>query len=209
MFAASAARGCARDQIALRIESHSADSALFVADVVFGSVRIVATPAPCGALEIGDQFFGIAEWEVVLLRELFRAFADEHHVRTFLEQTAGEADGIADALDGSNRTGLESRAIHDDCVELNAAVDGEVRAVARVESGIFLEDDDGGFDGIQGAAAAGKNLPTGFERASNASAAIAKAFLGNVPGAAVNDEGGSQGWERSEVGEHQGESHGD
>ena len=65
-----------------------------------------------------------------------------------------------------------------------------MRADAGVESGIVFENYDCGLDGIDSRAACGENFPACFQGAANAVAAILDGFIGDIPGAAVNDEGG-------------------
>ena len=205
MFAARAAGGSASHEIAARIERHCADGAMFVAEMVLGGVRILAAALPCRALDVRDEVFEIAERESLLGGELFRARGDEHHVFAFLENAAGEANRIADALDGSDGACLQCGTVHHDCVELNAAVEREVRADACVEHGIVFERDDCGPDSIHGRATAREDLPCSFERGADSGATVSKCGLRNLPCAAVNDKGGSQGWRGSEVRiEHQG-----
>ena len=68
-----------------------------------------------------------------------------------------------------------------------------MRAEAGVECGIVFQDYDGGCDGVNRGAAAGENFPSGFERALDSGAAIFDGFVGDVPGAAVDDQGRLQG----------------
>ena len=62
--------------------------------------------------------------------------------------------------------------------------------IAGIEGGIVLQDYDDGFDRVNCGAASGEDFPSGFESALDAGAAIFDGFVGNIPGAAVNDEGG-------------------
>ncbi len=48
-------------------------------------------------------------------------------------------------------------------------------------------------DGVNRSAAAGENFPSGFEGALDAGAAVCDGFVGDVPGAAVDDQGRFQG----------------
>ena len=65
-----------------------------------------------------------------------------------------------------------------------------MRADAGVEGGVVFENYDGGFDGIDSRAACCENFPACFQGAANAVTAIFDGFIGDIPGAAVNDEGG-------------------
>ena len=69
-----------------------------------------------------------------------------------------------------------------------------MRADARIERGIVFERDDGGFNGVNRRAACAENFPPGLKGAADSVAAIFDCFVGNVPGAAVDDEGRVQGF---------------
>jgi hypothetical protein len=58
---------------------------------------------------------------------------------------------------------------------------------------MVFQDDDGGCDGVNRSAAAGENFPSGFECALDASAAAFDGFVGDAPGAAVDDQRRLQG----------------
>ena len=75
-------------------------------------------------------------------------------MRAVFEDCAGEADGIFDALQGGDGAGAKRRAVHDDGVAFDAAVEIEMRAEAGVENGLVFKDNDGGFDGVESGAAA-------------------------------------------------------
>ena len=105
-----------------RIERDGADRAEVVAEVIFGSwesarqrpqaLRSRSRIRSSGSMRAGHFLYG----------ELFSARADEHHVLAIFEDAASEADGIADAFDGGDRAGFERSAVHEDGVELDAAV---------------------------------------------------------------------------------------
>src|SRR3984893_16886398 len=116
-----------------------------------------------------------------------------------LEDFASEADGIADVLQGGDRTWAEGGPIHDDGVAFDAAIEIEMRAEAGVEDGIVFKDDDSGFDGVESGTAAGEDGPSGGECAGAAGFAGVNGVVGNVPRAAVDDERrfhGKGGWQR-------------
>ena len=94
----------------------------------------------------------------------------------------------------------KSRAIHNDGVAFDAAIEIEMRAEAGVENGFVFEDDDGGFDGVERGAAAGENGPACVESAAAAGIAGVDGFVGNVPSAAMDDE---RGFHREENGKAQ------
>src|SRR5690348_508382 len=153
-----------------------------------GGVLVAAAVPPCIALGVTDQLLGITEMDAVVAREAFRAVRDKHHVRAVLQDGARQAHGVADALDTSYGTRAKRRAIHDDGVALDAAIEIEVRAKARVEDRIIFKDDDGGFDCVQRGAAARKNRPAGFQRAMAAGLAGVDRLIRNVPSTTVHNE---------------------
>ncbi len=178
----------------MSVERDRANGAGFMSEVMLGGVGIFEAAAPGGALAINDEIFGSAERNSIFGGKLFCAGADEHHVLAFFEHAAGQADGVADPFDGGNRAGFQRSAVHHDGVELDAAVTIQVRADACVERGIVFEGDDGGFDGVNRWAACAENFPAGLKGATDSVAAIFDCFVGNVPGAAVDDEGRLQGF---------------
>jgi hypothetical protein len=188
-FAAGAAGGSSGEKMSVLVERHSADGAGFVAQMMFGGVRIAEAAAPGDAFAFVDQVFGRAEREAVFLGEFFRAGSDEHHVLAVFEHAAREADGIVDVFYGGDGARFQRRAVHEDRVELDLAVGIKMRAEARVESGIVFQNYDAGFDGVNRGAAGRENFPSGFERALHAGAAVFDGFVGDVPSAAVNDQG--------------------
>ena len=191
-FTAGASRGCSGEERTARVESDSADRAGFMADVMFGSVGILATTGPGKALAIDDQLGGIAERNSIFGSKLFGASVHEHHVRGFFLHGAGQANGIANALDGGDSTRFQGRAIHEDGVKLDAAIASEMRAIAGVERGVVFEEGDGGFDSVGSGPAGSEDAPAFFESAGDASATVFDGFSGNVPGATMNDERRSQ-----------------
>ena len=180
--------------MALGVARHGTDRAGFVAQVMLGGVGIFKTAAPGGAFTLDDEIFSLTEWNSIFGREFFCARADQHHVLAFFINTAGQTNGIQDAFDGGNRAGFQRGAIHQDGVELYTAVAIQVRTDTRVERGIIFERDNGGFDGVNRAAVRAQNFPADLERAADSFAAIIHCLLGDVPGAAVNDQGRFQGF---------------
>ena len=83
-------------------------------------------------------------------RKLLRTGADEIDMRTLLENQARGLNGIAQALHAGHSAGFHSSAIHEQCIELHAAVGGEEAAAAGVEGRIIFKHRDGCFDGIEG-----------------------------------------------------------
>jgi hypothetical protein len=172
------------------IERDGADGALLVATMIFGSVGILAAAEPGFALRRRDEVFRLAKPDAVSGGEVLGAIRNEHHVWAFFEDRAGGLNGIFDAAQSRDGAGAESGGIHDDGVTFDVAIKGEMGAEAGVEGRIVFEDDDGGFDGIERVATAFEDIPTGVESAETAGLAGINGIIGNVPGAAVNDERG-------------------
>ena len=137
-----------------------------------------------------DELGVVDEGHAVGLGEAFRAFSNKVDVRASFEDEASGADGVAEALDAGDAAGFHASAIHEEGVELDAAVGGEEAAAAGVEGGIVFEDGDGGFDGVEGGAADGEDGITGFEGGTDAGLVGGGGFGGDGPCAAVNEEGG-------------------
>jgi hypothetical protein len=100
--------------------------------------------------------------------ELFGTGTDEVDVGTLFEDEAGGLDGIAEAFDAGDATGFHAATVHEECVELDAAVGGEKAASASVEGGVIFKDSDGGFDGIEGRAATSEDCVAFFEGVADA-----------------------------------------
>ncbi len=120
--------------------------------------------------------------------EALGAPGDQHHVRALFQDFASGLNGILDALQSGRSAGAKRGAIHDDGVAFDVAVQIEVRAVTGVKDRVVFEDHNGGFDGVKSGTPAGKDGPAGSEGAMAAGFASVNGFVGNVPGAAVNNE---------------------
>jgi hypothetical protein len=151
-------------------------------------VGVFAAAKPGFAFGGRDEVSGIAERDALGAGEVFGAFGNEHHVRTFFEDRAGGLDGIFDAAEAGDRAGAERGGFHDDGVAFDVAVEGEMGAVAGVEDGVVFEDDNGGFDGVERVAAAFENFPPSLESAEAAGFTSVDGIIRNIPGAAVNNE---------------------
>lgn len=145
------------------------------------------------AFALEDEVGVVDQGHAVGLREGFGSGSDEVDVRAFFENDAGGVDGIADALDASDSAGFHAASIHEERVELDAAVGGEEAAAACVEGGVVFEDGDGGFNRIDGCTAAGKDFMAGFERAAHAGFVCGRVGVGNGPGASMDEERGVVG----------------
>lgn len=109
----------------------------------------------------------VNESHTVRSGEFFRAIADEIDMRTLFKHQPGSEDGIANSLDASHAAGFHAAAVHEERVELNAAVGGEEASPAGVERGIIFEEDNGGLYGIEGGASTSEDFEAGLERGAN------------------------------------------
>ena len=140
------------------------------------------------ALAVEDEFGVRDEGHAVGVGELLGAGADEVNVGTFFEDQAGGLNGIAEALDTGHTAGLHAAAVHEERVELNAAIGGEKAAASGIEGGIVLEDGDGGFNGVESRTTAREDCVAGFKGAANAGFMGASGVGGDGPCSTVNEE---------------------
>src|ERR1700723_10293 len=101
------------------------------------------------ALAVEDQFGVVDEGHAVRVRELLSAGADEEDVGTFLEDEARCVNGIAKVLDASDAAGFHPTAVHEQSVELYAAVGGEEATATGVKGGVFFKDGNSCFDSVE------------------------------------------------------------
>ncbi len=125
--------------------------------------------------------------------EALGADADEVDVGAFIEDEARGADGVGEVLDAGDAAGAEVFAVHEEGVELDAAVAGEKGAAPGVEGVVVFHDDDGGLDGVEGGATAAEDLPAGVECVADAALVGGDAGVGHGPGAAVDEKSGGGG----------------
>src|SRR5262245_13293675 len=92
---------------------------------------------PAGVLRGSDELARVAEGHAGRDGKLLGASAHQEDMGTF-EDAAGQHDGILDALYTRDGANVKPLTIHDASIELGAAVSGEHRASASVESGIVL-----------------------------------------------------------------------
>jgi len=187
-FAAGTAGGSGGKEAAVYIQRDSPNGALLVAPVMAGGVGIFAATKPSFALSGRDEVWRIAKGDAVLRSKALGAFGDQHHVRAFFENGAGQADGILDAVQTSDGTGAKSGRVHHDRIAFDLTVEIEMRAIAGVEDGIVFKNDDGGFNGVEGVAASGEDVPADLQGAAAPSLAGFDGVIGNVSGATVDDE---------------------
>jgi hypothetical protein len=93
--------------------------------------------------------------------------ADEVDVGALFKDEAGSLNGIAKAFDTGDAARLHSASIHEQGVELDAAIGGEKTAAAGVEGWVVFKNCDGCFDCIEGRAAARKDGIAGFKGVAN------------------------------------------
>jgi len=122
--------------------------------------------------------------------EALRAFTDEVDMGALFEDEAGGLDGIAEALDAGNAAGLHAATIHEEGIELDAAVGGEKAAAAGIEGGVIFKDGNGGLNGIQGGATAGEDCIASFEGLADAGLVGLGSVVWDGPCAAMDEEEG-------------------
>jgi SH3-like domain-containing protein len=100
--------------------------------------------------------------------EPLRTFTNKVDMWRLLKDKAGGLNGVTQALDAGDAAGFHAAAVHEERVELDAAVGGEKAAAASVEGGVIFEDGDGGFNGIEGGPASGEDGVARFESFADA-----------------------------------------
>src|SRR3984957_3053280 len=137
-----------------------------------------------------DEVFVLAERHAVFGSEFFRALADKINVGTLAQNFSRGTDGIAQMLDASHSAGAQSRAVHDEGVELDPAVAIQKAAASGIERLVVFHNDDGFFDGVEGRAATVEHAPSSGESIRDTADVGIDHVLGHGPGAAVNNENG-------------------
>jgi len=128
-----------------------------------------------------DEVWRIAKGDAVLRSKALGAFGDQHHVRAFFENGAGQADGILDAVQNQRRNRREEwPRPSTDRIAFDLTVEIEMRAIAGVEDGIVFKNDDGGFKWRRGVAASGEDVPADLQGAAAPSLAGFDGVIGNV-----------------------------
>jgi len=140
------------------------------------------------AFAVEHQFRVIDERHAVLLSKVLRSGADEVDVRAFVEHQARGLNGVAQALDAGDSASAESGTIHEQGVELDAAIAGEEAAASGVEGGVVFQFGDCGFDGVGGGGSEFEERVAGLERVKDALLVGLEHVVGNGPGSAVDDE---------------------
>src|SRR5438132_8323764 len=124
----------------------------------------------------------------MLERKLLGAVTGNQHVFAFFENDSSKADRITNAFHGNNRAGLESSAVHENCVELHLAVTIEVRPDPGIEDRIIFEFDDRLFAGIERGTTVLENPPASIQRAPHSVVAEFFDFWRDVPSPAMDDQ---------------------
>jgi len=184
----------------LLVESDGADRALFVTTVMDGGVLVVAAAEVGLPFRFADELFGLAEREAGILGEAFRAFGDQHHVRTLFENFSRQADGILQALETRCGASTKRGSVHDDGIAFDCAIAIEMGAVARIEHRIVLENNDRRFDGFERGTARSEDAPASRESVAATDGAGFDGVVGNVPSATVNNQRGFHGGENCKGG---------
>jgi hypothetical protein len=145
------------------------------------------------AFAVENEFGVVDEGHAVGVGKALRAFSHEVDVGTFLKDEACGVDRIAQVFDAGDAAGFHAASVHEEGIELNAAVGGEEAASSSVEGGIVFEDGDGGFNGIDGCAAAGEDFVTDFEGVAHAGLVSGSSVGGDGPCSAMHEKGGVVG----------------
>jgi hypothetical protein len=121
-FAARAASGRARDHLPALVYGHRADRAALM-NVIRIRVRTCMTMLPSRKFARYDQRSRIAQCHSLFRGEPFRPFANQHHVLAEFHYAARQSNGILYTLKHRDRARLQRGAVHQDGIELDAAVE--------------------------------------------------------------------------------------
>ena len=139
-----------------------------------------------------DEVHVLAELHAVLAGEALGSGAHEVDVRAFVEDEAGSADGVTEAFDAGDAAGAKIGAVHEEGVELDAAIAGEEAAATGVEGVVIFHDDDGGFDSGDGGATGLEDSVSGGEGVGDTVLVGGDRVVGHGPCSAMDDEGGAR-----------------
>jgi hypothetical protein len=101
------------------------------------------------ALAVENQFGVVDEGHAVSVGKPLGAFADKINMCAAFENQTGSLNWIAEPLDTGDTARFHAATIHEERVELDAAVGGEKTAPAGVKGWIIFEDGDGRFNGVE------------------------------------------------------------
>lgn len=221
-----AARRRARGNVAVLVERHGADRAVFVVvhhrvdeEFGIGSLGMITVVVEndlflfLGLLElliaeVREEPLRIDGFGAVLRAELFGALRRHHDVRRLGADEVGAVDGVLHVGYARNGAGGERLAVHDGRVEFVLAFAREDRAAAGVEVGIEFHLIDGGLDGVDGCTALFEHGIARLQSLLEAFVVLRGTFGREVftrhrAGAAVNDETNVGGLRRSGQGQTQ------
>jgi len=122
--------------------------------------------------------------------KLLGARADEIDVGALLKYQPGGLNGITQPLDAGYASRFHAASIHEQGIELHAAIGGEKAASASVEGRVVLQYSDGGFDCIKSRTTSREKFIAGFQCVADAVFVGFSSLGGNGPGTAVNQQGG-------------------
>src|ERR1700691_638859 len=122
----------------------------------------------------------------MLDRELFRASADEIHMRTLAQNLPCRANWITQALHATHASGPKRRTIHNQGIQLHLAVAIQKAASTRVEDLVVFHDDDRFLHSIKSRTAAFQHAPARRDSVAYAMQVSVHHVIGYGPGATVN-----------------------
>jgi hypothetical protein len=97
-------------------------------------------------------------------------------------------DGIAKSLHAGDTAGFEVGTVHQQCVELYAAIARKEGTATGVKRIVIFHDGDRSFHGIDGCASTRERVPALSECGCNATLVRGDGIIGHGPCATVNDE---------------------
>ncbi len=139
-------------------------------------------------LAVEDKFGVVNEGHAVGLGKLLGASADEVDVLAVFEDQAGSLNGVVEALDAGHAASLQAATVHEEGIELDAAVGGEKAAMAGIEGRVIFEDGDGSFDRVEGRSAAREDGIAGFQRVADTGLVGGSGVGGDGPCATVYEQ---------------------
>jgi len=151
-------------------------------------VFILAANSPSLALRVAHKIRRIAQRDPVILREPLRPLSDEHHVRAVLQHGARQPDRIPHALQSSDSSSAQGRAVHHNRVAFHPAVEIQMRPESRVKHRFVFELHDSGFDSVQRRSPTGKHGPACFESSAATRIAGLHRLVGNIPSPAMHNQ---------------------
>jgi len=139
-------------------------------------------------LTIEHKVLIVDERHSVSRSELFSSGSDEVDVGALFEDQSSCMNGVTQALDTGNASGLHAASVHEESIKLYASVGGEEASPAGIERGIVFENDYRGLNGIECGATAGENGVSGIESIADAGFVSGSIGCGDGPCSAVHEE---------------------